>query len=304
MNTIFIGMGGWELAPFNNYFYPPRPKKGFRKLQYFSQFFDCVEINATFYNTAFKPEHAKNWLEDVSANEHFVFTVKLFRGFTHTYDVTKEDILAIHRLLEPLVGADKLGGVLAQFPYSFTQLPERRQYLGRLAALFGRYRLFVEVRHDSWNTPEAFRFFSERGIHAVNVDLPGIKRHMPLTSTASGGAAYFRMMGRNALTWNYPWRLEQDRKHVVSDRYRYLYSEEELEQLLVLIERVRSSAETIFVVFHNDPEANSLINGFQLRHRVRQRQRVLVPQNLINAYPKLRGISSEVNVHHPLFAEI
>lgn len=304
MNTIYVGMGGWELAPFNKYFYPPKPKKGFRKLQYFSQFFDCVEVNATFYNTAFKPQHAKQWLEDISANENFVFTIKLYRGFTHTYDVTKEDVLAIHRLLEPLMAAGKLGGILAQFPYSFTQLPERRQYLARLATAFGRYRLFVETRHDSWNTPDTFEFFKERGIHVVNVDLPGIKRHRPLTSLAWGGAAYFRMMGRNALTWNYPWKVEEDRKHVVSDRYRYLYSEEELEQLLVHIERIRAAADTIFVVFHNDPDAHSLINGFQLRHRVCQRQRVLVPQNLVKAFPKLKMISSEVNVRHPLFAEL
>jgi hypothetical protein len=57
------------------------------------------------------------------------------------------------------------------------------------------------------------------------------------------------------------------------------------------------------VVFHNDPEANSLINGFQLRHLARHKQRVLVPQNFVQKFPVLKDISSPVNVHHPLFAE-
>jgi uncharacterized protein YecE (DUF72 family) len=45
---VSIGMGGWELPPFDGVFYPPKREKGFRKLEYFSRFFDFVEMNATF----------------------------------------------------------------------------------------------------------------------------------------------------------------------------------------------------------------------------------------------------------------
>ena len=48
--------------------------------------------------------------------------------------------------------------------------------------------------------------------------------------------------------------------------------------------------------------ANSLVNGFQLRHLMRK-PRVLVPQGMIQAFPELKGISSSVNVLHPLFIE-
>ncbi len=124
--NIYIGMGGWDLEPFNKVFYPPRPRKGFRKLEYYSQFFDSVEVNATFYSTALGPDHARRWLDDVAANKNFVFTVKLFHGFTHTFDATHSDVGSVHHLLEPLARADKLGGVLIQFPYSFTNIKERR----------------------------------------------------------------------------------------------------------------------------------------------------------------------------------
>jgi uncharacterized protein YecE (DUF72 family) len=297
-------MGGWELQPFNKYFYPPKPKKGFRKLEYYSQFFDSIEVNATYHNASFTPVHARQWLQDVGGNKEFMFTVKLYQGFTHTFDATSDDVTAIHRLLEPIANAGKLGGLLIQFPYRFTNLSERRLYLVQLSKIFQRYRMFLEVRHNSWNSPAMYNFFQENKYHLVNVDLPPMNRHMPLTSLAWDGAAYFRMMGRNMEKWNRAWRLEEDGKHMVSDRYNYYYSERELANLLYYIKKANDVGNTVYVVFHNDPEANSLINGFQLRHLVRHKQRVLIPENLVHSHPELKLISSEVNVHHPLFAEV
>ena len=152
----------------------------------------------------------------------------------------------------------------------------------------------VVYGNQNWNT----------SVEGTNVDLPQISRNMPLTSLAWDGAAYFRMMGRNMEKWNRPWRLEDDGRHMVSDRYNYYYSESELENLLYHIRKVNANGNTVYVVFHNDPEANSLINGFQLRHLVRHKHRVLVPENLVHSHPELKLISAEVNVRHPLFAEV
>jgi len=67
---------------------------------------------------------------------------------------------------------------------------------------------------------------------------------------------------------------------------------------------MRLRADKTFVVFHNDPQAQSLVNGFQLRHLLRHKHRVLVPQNLVTMFPVLKQISASVNVQHPLFAEV
>ncbi|MBI3195581.1 MAG: DUF72 domain-containing protein, partial [Ignavibacteriae bacterium] len=80
---IFIGTGGWGFGQSDHLFYPSKTKKDFRKLEYYSQYFDSVEINSTFYNPSFAPWHVERWLNDVSANTNFQFTVKLFQGFTH-----------------------------------------------------------------------------------------------------------------------------------------------------------------------------------------------------------------------------
>jgi uncharacterized protein YecE (DUF72 family) len=290
---IFVGMGGWDLPPFHHYFYPPKPKKGFRKLEFYSQFFDSVEINVTFYNTALTADHARRWLGDVAANKNFMFTVKLYRGFTHTFDATNDDVRSVRRLLEPIAEAGKLGGIVAQFPQSFVNTTERQQYLRQFSRVFYPHRVFVEVRHASWNDPAVFNLLQENNLHLVNVDLPPLWNSMPLTSLAWNDVAYFRMMGRNVKTWNHP---------ELGERYDYYYNEKELADLLERMKKLREQSNTLFVVFHNDPEANSLVNGFQLRHLVRKPP-VLVPRGMIRAFPELKGISSSVNVLHPLFAE-
>jgi uncharacterized protein YecE (DUF72 family) len=298
---VYIGMGGWELYPFNQYFYPPKRKKGFRKLEFYSQFFDSIEVNATFYNTSFTSAHARQWLRDVSSNKEFVFTVKLFRGFTHDFTATQHNVYQILKMVEPLTEEGRMSGFVMQFPYSFAYSSERLKYILRLKKLLEPHRVFVELRHNSWNFFGLFDLFQEVGIHYVNVDIPAMKKHMPFLSYSTNGVAYFRMMGRNREKWNNPWRLEEDGKHVISDRYNYLYTDWEIEHLLYLIEKTKTG--TVFVIFHNDPEANSLINGFQLRHLVQNKRKVLVPKNFVDRNPVLKMISASVNVEHPLFSE-
>jgi len=290
---IQVGMGGWDLPPFQKHFYPPRPKNGFRKLEFYSQFFDFVEVNSTFYNSSLDPEHSRQWIRDVEQNRHFFFAVKLFRGFTHTFTADRKDYLSVLRLLDPLVSNGRFAGLVVQFPHSFTNIRERRAYLIQLAKGFRPHRIFLEVRHDSWNSPLMYNFFQENHLHLINVDLPPLRRHMPLTSLSWEGVGYYRFMGRNEQTWFHS---------VNGERYLYHYSTEELNHLLYLIEQTRSQSDQTFVVFHNDPEANSLVNGFQLKHLLRKKK-VLVPQHLIEAYPSLKPISSSVNILHPLFAE-
>jgi uncharacterized protein YecE (DUF72 family) len=307
-------MGGWELPSFNKLFYPPKQKKpasGGRKLEFYSKYFDSVEVNATFYNPQFSPEIAKNWIKDVSENKDFVFTVKLYRGFTHTFKVLKREVRSIQKFLDVFASAGKLGGLLIQFPYAFVYNPARCRYIMELSRTFRQHRLFVEVRHYSWDTPAMYNFFQDNKLHLVNVDLPHIKEHIRLNALAWDGAAYFRMMGRNAVSWDNPWRPvacvprthNSSKWHVISDRYNYLYSEGELQHLFSLIESVKERSNTTFVVFHNDPEANSLINGFRMRY-LAQKKKIPVPQNMTSSFPELKTISENAATHQTLFNEI
>lgn len=146
-------------------------------------------------------------------------------------------------------------------------------------------------------------FFQESGLHLVNVDLPQIRRHMPFTAEAWGGAAYVRLMGRNAIAWEHPRRMVADGRVETQDRYFYLYSERELLGIAETVRTLRAHGNETFVVFHNDPDAQSLLNGFQFRHAM-TRRKVLVPDRLLRRFEGLTPISVSVNVGHPLFAGV
>ena len=148
-----------------------------------------------------------------------------------------------------------------QFPYHFTNLPERLHYVRHLGRVFAPYRLFVEVRHDSWNNDPTREALHEQQLHTVNVDLPCIRCHMPFRADAWDGVAYFRMMGRNAYGWQHPDREE---------RYRYCYSATEIDTLAAQVSSTAKRDSNTFVVFHNDPEARSIVNGYQLQRKFRQ----------------------------------
>ena len=289
-HDVFVGMGGWDLPPFDNVFYPRNPERGFRKLAYYAQYFDAVEVNVTFYNVALAPAQVRRWLQDVNPNRRFQFTVKLYRGFTHTFDATARDMTAFRRLLEPLRAAGRLSGIVMQFPGSFAQTKERQEYLTKLAEAFGEDPVFLELRHRSWDGKEVQERIQEKGLCLVNVDLPRLPQHREFQKHVLRGMAYFRMMGRNAETWNNPER---------GDRYLYHYSETELNDLL---ERIRSaSAQKTFVVFHNDPQAHSPVNGFQLRHLLKPMEKLMIPANLIEAFPQLSAIGEPPKTEGTLF---
>jgi uncharacterized protein YecE (DUF72 family) len=291
INEVFIGMGGWELPDFNHVFYPKKSDKGFRKLEYFSVFFDLVEVNSTFYNTSLSAAQSNRWLKDVGENRRFMFTVKLYRGFTHTFDATQNDALAIHRLLDPLREAEKLGGLVIQFPSSFTKTSERQAHLVKLRSIFPGDRLFLDLRHISWNDESLYLFYHENGFNLINVDLPPLPGHMPLNSFEQDGIAYFRMMGRNAEAWN--------NSHS-GNRYLYNYSEEELSDLVRRIKQ--ANARRTYVVFHNDRQAFSLANGRQVEHILHPKKHLMAPANLLAAFPNLKSFCSPDISKNDLFS--
>lgn len=296
---VRVGMGGWDLPPFAGVFYPPRVRKGFRKLEFYSQFFDFVEVNVTFYRTDLSRGQVLRWADDVAHNRRFIFTFKLFQGFTHTFSADREDVRNVLETAETLAGRNLLGGIVAQFPYSYQNTPDRRAYLLRLAKALRPHRLFVEMRHDSWNSPLMYNFFEAEGLHLINTDLPRIKRHMPLNALALNGEAYFRMMGRNADAWDAGYGPEPP----TTERYDYRYDDRELEQLMQLIRRAQENARTTYVVFHNDPNAFSLVNGLELRRKLGEHKKFLVPARLAEAHPSLAPFAVKVNTEHSFFTE-
>jgi uncharacterized protein YecE (DUF72 family) len=156
--------------------------------------------------------------------------------------------------------------------------------------LFPEDHLFLDLRHNSWNDRACYQFFQENGLHLINIDLPDLPDYMPLNSFAWDGIAYFRMMGRNADAWKQPGS---------TDRYLYRYSDEEVRELAQKIKQ--TGARKNYIVFHNDAQAFSLLNGRQVEHAIHPAKRLNAPANLLATFPQLKSFCDPPVSHSDLF---
>jgi uncharacterized protein YecE (DUF72 family) len=248
---IYIGTSGWSYprgeGSWTGYFYPT---KKINELEYYSQFFNTVEINSSFYKPP-SPRYVEKWARSVP--EDFLFTVKLWQKFTHPgmYEEASgeeailypEDVDLFYESIEPLIRYGKLGALLVQFPPSFRNNGFGRRALNGIIRIFSRYNLAVELRHKSWSDDaDTAELFRQNNVSWVRIDEPlfssSIAVDLPLTSLM----AYFRFHGRNREMW---WKGNSQ------TRYRYLYPPGEMEELVNKVKIVASKANQTFVFFNN-----------------------------------------------------
>lgn len=274
-----VGVAGWSYPDWEGIVYPKRPR--FDGLSYLTRFFDCIEVNSSFYRI---PEFrtSASWTRRAQSNPRFRFTVKLYRGFTHEREATAELDKAFKDFLAPLVEAESLGAVLLQFPWSFKNESESRLYLADLLDRFQGYPLVVEVRHSSWNVPELYQFLEERAVGFCNIDQPLIGRSLAPSEHATGPIGYVRLHGRNYQDW---FREGAGR----DARYDYLYSMEQLDPWVEKISDISGTAAETYVITNNHFRGQAVVNALQLRYRIEGR-RVEAPPSLVNRYPVLADV--------------
>jgi len=291
---ILVGPAGWSYPDWKGILYPPRRPKGFHEAAYLADFFDTIEINTSFYHPL-KPEFAAQWLRQVAANSRFLFTAKLWQKFTHQDDTTIEDVKIVRAGFDVLRDAQRLGAVLLQFPFSFHHTPENLTRLNNILDAFRVYPLVVEVRHASWAKKEFYELLHERGVGFCNIDQPVIGRSIKPSERVTSPIGYVRLHGRRYDTW-----FSDDPASPPSERYNYLYSEQELEPWAKRIEHVAESAKTTFVVTNNHFEAKGIVNALQLINLLTG-NKLKVPETLRVHYPRLEAIASEPATEPTLF---
>ena len=248
---LYIGTSGWSYpkgeGKWTGYFYPTGK---INELEYYSQFFNTVEINSSFYRPP-NPGYVYNWVRRVPKD--FLFTVKLWQKFTHPkmYKeatgeesiISLQDIDIFKRSIDPLVEYAKLGVLLAQFPPSFRNDSFDQQILNAVSRAFGQYRLAVELRHRSWSDdPNITTLLRENNVAWVNIDEPKFKSSIAEELPITSDIAYFRFHGRNAETW---WTGDNE------TRYKYLYSPEEIEELTDRVKSTAGQTKLLFTLFNN-----------------------------------------------------
>ncbi len=289
--NIFIGTAGFSYKDWEGSVYPKDLKKRkIHPLEYLAQFFDCCEINTSFYGHI-KPEVGRQWAALVSAvNPRFLFTAKINQAFTHsplavvqstsaeTLRPLPEDETLAKAGLDSLANAGRLGAVLIQFPISFKNIPENRVYLEWLLKTFAGYPRVLEVRHATWNSPQLFTQLAEQGVGFANIDQPILGKAIRPTDYVTSHVGYVRLHGRNYKNWF-------DSEHR-NDRYDYLYTREELEGWVERIKTVSASAAKTFVITNNHPDGKAAVSALEIEHLL-SGKKVKAPESLIAKYPRL-----------------
>jgi uncharacterized protein YecE (DUF72 family) len=285
---IRVGPAGWSYPDWDGRVYPSVRPHGFHPLAHLARYFDCIEINSTFYATP-RREHAERWAQLVADRADFRFLVKLQRDFTHLPEDPGADSTWEHKArdfklgIEPLVRAKKLSALLVQFPVSFLHGKSEVRRLGRLRALFDGLPLVLEMRHESWFTPPALAVLRGLSYSLAYIDLPAAWNHPPPWHESTGPIGYLRLHGRNSAQW---FRHDSER----DDKYDYLYDRTELEGLVQRARRIAGQHDHTAVVTNNHFSGKAVANAIEILFLL-DGQPPLAPLELIESFPELASIT-------------
>ncbi len=276
---IYIGIAGWSYPDWKGIVYT---SSKIDQLEYISRFVDCLEINSTFYRPPFE-KTTKSWLQKTSKRPDFFFTAKLHRSFTHEGRIDAEIVKHFHRGFEPFLEAGKLKHLLVQFRYDFDDTSRNRRHLTDIVRNFSEaFNLAVEVRHKSWQMPDALEFLEGLGVSVCNLDYPTTRNSFDMRQCTVGKNGYFRMHGRNAEKWF--------SKAGRDETYDYYYSEDELNQIKQRVDELAEAFETLTVIANNHYRGAELANAIELKVLI-SGQKQDVPEGLLRAYPSLGKIA-------------
>lgn len=259
-NRYYIGPAGWSYPDWEGVIYPRQVCREKRQLAWIAQWFNLVEINSTFYRIP-PARTAARWVETVSDRPGFRFAVKLFQGFTHERELAVPQIQAFRELLAVFREGGVLGGVLAQFPWSCRCERREKIHLRKLLDAFSDFPLVVEVRHRSWDVATFYAYLRERNVSFCNIDQPSGSQSLSLSAHVTAGRAYLRLHGRNHEAWFRPGASRDE-------RYNYLYSEAEIEELARMAATMADAAEEVYIVTNNHYRGKAVLNASQLAGRL------------------------------------
>jgi uncharacterized protein YecE (DUF72 family) len=284
---VRIGTCSFADEALQKHFYPKGMRTGRDQLPYYSQQFDTVEIDSTFYRLPSR-ENVEKWVSWTP--DGFVFHFKAFAPMTRhpvrleqlppdlrkglqtdardrveriPREVRGELVRLFREALEPAAEAGKLGGILVQLAPYVVPKPQSWEYVEWLREQLPDDDLLVEFRHRSWlddeQRDETLAFLEKHGLGTVVVDAPRTeaKNVIPTVVAVTSPLAYVRFHGRNAKTWNI-------RGGSAADRFDYLYPREELEEWVEPMRELAGQADQVFAVFNTNRWSQSPDGSGQL----------------------------------------
>jgi uncharacterized protein YecE (DUF72 family) len=254
MSKIFLGTSGYSYSDWNGIFYPAGLDRK-DQLEFYSSYFNTVEINFTYYTIP-----NRRIFDNMASRvpDDFIFSVKGHKSMTHTRDCSRDDWRSYLDALSPLLDSKKLGPVLMQFPWAFKFSEGNLKYLEMIKGYSAGIDICVEFRNSSWMRKEVFDFIKGLDIIFCNVDEPRLKTLLPPTDINTASSGYIRFHGRNSANWWKPGQAYQ--------RYDYMYSQEELAEWMPRIKKLSSNTKSTFIYFNNHYKAKAVKSARMLQN--------------------------------------
>lgn len=234
--NLYIGCSGFYNNDWKGSLYPKdTPSKDFLSL--YSQTFNSVEINSTFYRKPTSKTLLK-WYDETP--DDFKFFIKIPKAITHInrLENSKEEIAAFCDHIQSNL-KDKLAGFLYQLPPSFKNTAENTERI--INNIDHTFLNVIEFRHISWWQKEIFVFLKQHNIVFSGVSFPG---NLPEDFIINHpGILYYRLHGKPVL-------------------YKSEYSEPFLDELA---EKIRNSQQTAFIFFNNTWGTSAITNSLYLK---------------------------------------
>jgi uncharacterized protein YecE (DUF72 family) len=271
--------------------YPKRTMSAEERLRFYAAQFPLTEIDSTYY--APPSEHqARLWAE--RAPDGFRFDVKayslltghptrpksLWKDMREQLDPDakeKRNIYAHHlpadaldeawrrfaAALTPLHEAGRLGAVLFQYPKWFVPKKDNRTELAALRERVPDYRIAVEFRSPMWLAEQRDRdrtlgTLKDNGLIHVAVDAPAVSELPRVFAVTNAELFTVRFHGRADATWN-------DTSRSAAERFRYLYSADELKELVPDIAEHAHEARETHLLMNNCYRDYSVRGAAELR---------------------------------------
>jgi uncharacterized protein YecE (DUF72 family) len=174
---IRLGTSAFTAVGWPGSFYPADLKPA-EYLTYYSQHFDTVEVDSTFYRIP-SVSTVRGWYGKTP--EGFLFAAKVPQEITHEKVLVDSDD-AFKKFLATMDNlGEKLGPLLFQFPYfNRHAFGGVNDFLARLVPFLKKlpkgYRFAVEVRNKHWLVPSLLERLCEHGIALALVDHPWLPR--------------------------------------------------------------------------------------------------------------------------------
>jgi uncharacterized protein YecE (DUF72 family) len=275
---IKTGVTSWtESSLIKSGWYPKGTRSPEGRLRYYASQFSIVENDSMYYALP-PPDRAELWA--LRTPPTFTMNVKAFASLTEHYtdakrlppdlrealpeelrdaprvypkdlgdEIVRELAARFRMAVEPLRAGGRLGLVLFQYPVWFTASLDNERKLLATRDLVPGCRVGIELRNAVWmnerHRDRTLALLREGDLVYTCVDEPqGFPSSIPPVAYATSDVALVRFHGRSAARWN-------KQARTASERFRYLYPQEELREWVPRIRRLADQTESVHVLMNN-----------------------------------------------------